>query len=188
MNKILKLSKNEYYEVLDNDGKICDYCSFCGNLGNCWLACNGYHCDIDNKKFIYRRILDPYNRFYTDTLLKNILDIVKTTVVCNAISEEEKDMIIYVITSYINSDDKTSLLKDGRFLCNKTFSLRLYNFLSGIKSDDTDEINKLNECISFAKDMLIFQLKTCTNEDEIKYFKLNGFIDDNNNLILPWMK
>lgn len=49
MNKILKLSKNEYYEVLDNDGKICDYCSFCGNLGNCWLACNGYHCDIDNK-------------------------------------------------------------------------------------------------------------------------------------------
>ena len=52
MNKILKLSKNEYYEVLDNDGKICDYCSFCGNLGNCWLACNGYHCDIDNKKFI----------------------------------------------------------------------------------------------------------------------------------------
>ena len=25
-------------------------------------------------------------------------------------------------------------------------------------------------------------------KDEIKYFKLNGFIDDNNNLILPWMK
>ena len=107
MNKILKLSKNEYYEVLDNDGKICDYCSFCGNLGNCWLACNGYHCDIDNKKFIYKRIFDPYNRFYTDTLLKNILSIIEDTKVNDFISEEERDMFIYVITSYINSDDKT---------------------------------------------------------------------------------
>lgn len=184
MNKVLKLSDDEYYEVIDNDGKICDYCSFCGNLGNCWLACNGLHCDIDRKKFIYRRISNPYTVYDALTSLTNILDIVKNTIVCDAISEEEKNMIIYVITSYINSDDKTSVLKEHRFICNKTFSLRLYNFISGIKSDDVDEINKLNESISFAKDMLIYQLKTCTDEDEIKYFKNNGFIDDNNNLKL----
>lgn len=185
MNKVLKLSENEYYEVIDNDGKICDYCSFCGNLGNCWLACNGYHCDIDNKKFIYRRIRNPFTNFDFKTKLTNILSIIKNSEVNDFISEEERDMLIHVITTYFNSDNKSSLLKGCRFLCNKTFSLRLYNFISKVKSDDTDEINKLKECVSFAKDMLIFQLKTCTDEDEIKYFKLNGFINDNNNLILP---
>ena len=88
MNKILKLSKNEYYEVLDNGGKICDYCSFCSNLGNCWLACNGYHCDIDNKTFIYSRIFNPYNRFYPDTLLKTILSLIADTPVHAFLSED----------------------------------------------------------------------------------------------------
>ena len=52
MNKILKLNDNESYKLIDNKGVMCEGCCFCGNLGHCWLSCNGYKC-FDIKKYIY---------------------------------------------------------------------------------------------------------------------------------------
>lgn len=182
-NKILKLSGNEYYEVVPNDKGNCNNCSFSGNCGNCWLACNGYHCEIDNKKFIYRRLPDLFSAYQNDDNYKQILDIVENTKVNDFLSEQEQDMIKLVINTYLKHDDHY-LLKDSRILCNKTFALRLYNFLSDIKSDDTEEINKLNESVSFAKELLNYQLKTCTDEKEFEYFRNVGLCDENNNVKL----
>lgn len=181
--KILKLPGYEYYEVVPTDMGNCNNCSFSGNCGNCWLACNGYHCDIDNKKFIYQRLPDLFDGYRNDDTYKQILEIVKNTKVNDFLSEEEQDMIILVLNTFLKHDDY-NLVKENRILCNKTFALRLYNFLSDIKSSDTDEINKLNSCISFAKELLNYQLKTCTDEKEFEYFRNVDLCDENNNVKL----
>lgn len=182
--KILKLPGNVYYEVVPNDKGNCSNCIFSGNCGNCWLACNGYHCDIeDKKKFIYQGLPDLFNGYRYDDTYKQILEIVKNTAVNDFLSEQEQDMIILVINTFLKHDDH-DLIKDGRILCNKTFALRLYNFLSDIKSSDTEEINKLNGSILFAKELLNYQLKTCTDEKEFEYFRNVGLCDENNNVKL----
>ena len=181
--KILKLPGNEYYEVVPNNEGNCNNCSFSGNCGNCWLACNHYHCDIDNKKFIYRRLPDLFDGYRNDDTYKQILEIVKNTTVNDFLSEQEQDMIILVIKTFLKHEEY-DFIKDGRILCNKTFALHLYNFLSDIKSSDTEEINKLNESVSFVKELLNYQLKTCTDEKEFEYFKNVGLCDENNNVKL----
>lgn len=182
-NKILKLPGNVYYEIVPSvDG--CLSCSFCGNLGNCWLACNHYKCEIkDRYKYAYKRLPDLFDHYKNDEKYKLILSIVENAVVNDFMSEEEKDMIVCIIKSYLNNDDMT-IVKDCRILCNKTFAVRLYNFISDIKSGDTEEINKLKESVSFVKELLNFQLKTCTDEKEFEYFRNIGLCDKDNNVKL----
>lgn len=182
MNKILRLPGNCYYEVIPNKGVICDNCSFCGNLGNCWLACNHYHCEIDNKKFIYRRLADLFDGYQNNDKYEQILDIVSNTTVNDFMSVQEQETIKLVIRVFLTHDDHY-IVKGNRILCNETFALRLYKFLSELKSDDTEEINKLNESVSFAKGLLMLQIKTCTDEQEFEYLRNNNLIDEDNNII-----
>lgn len=176
MNKVLKIHGDCYYEVIPNEGVICDNCPFCGNLGNCWLVCNHYHCEIDNTKYIYRKLPDLFDGYQYDDKYKQILDIVSNTTVNDFMSEQEQETIKLIIRVFLTHDDHY-IVKDNRILCNETFALRLYNFLSDIKSDDTEEINKLNESISFAKELLNLQIKTCTDENELEYLRNNNLID-----------
>lgn len=103
-------------------------------------------------------------------LLNLTLEIIKSTTVCDLMSEEEQDALCYMIEQYF---ENPSTLIDGRILNNITFALRLYNFLSRLECEDHTELDK---CVSFAKKLLDYQIATCTDEKEKVYFKNNNII------------
>ena len=100
-------------------------------------------------------------------LLNLTLEIIKSTTVCDLISKEEQDALCYMIKQYF---ENPSTLIDGRILNNITFALRLYNFLS------SENYTELDKCVSFAKELLDYQIATCTDEKEKAYFKNNNII------------
>lgn len=113
---------------------------------------------------------NPFDRKDSKYMLNKILGIIKDTTVCDLMSEEEQDALCYMIEQYF---ENPNTLIDGRILNNVTFALRLYNFLDRLECADHTELNKY---ISFAKELLDYQIATCTDEIEIAYFKNNNII------------
>ena len=77
-----------------------------------------------------------------------------------------------IVRTWISTKNPSTLI-DGRILNNITFALRLHNFLSSLECEDHTELDK---CVSFAKELLDYQIATCTDEKEKAYFKNNNII------------
>lgn len=185
MQQELKILKNgsNVYVAYENTGASQE-CSMKGNLGHCWLACNGYHCPLNCKTEHYKTISNsligtPIDRIYeirpgkydTTVKLKEIYNIIKNTQVADAISAEEQESLMSMIHDSIT--DPEGNIIDNRIVHNKTFAVRLYHFLIRLKGDDM----RLPIIQNFAKCLFAYQIATVTSEEEQKYLK---------NLIFPY--
>ena len=101
MQQELKILKNgsNVYVAYENTGTPQE-CSMKGNLGHCWLTCNGYHCLLNCKTEHYKTISNswigtPIDRIYeirqgkydTTVKLKEIYNIIKNIKDFNGVSK-----------------------------------------------------------------------------------------------------
>lgn len=60
-------------------------------------------------------------------------------------------------------------IKDNRIVKDYTFALRFYNFVIDIKCGDACGEDEKNSMVSYAKNLLIYQIETATDKNEINY-------------------
>lgn len=183
MQQELKILKNgsNVYVAYENTGTPQE-CSMKGNLGHCWLACNGYHCPLNCKDEHYRTIYNdvicsPIDRIQEITPSKSIMsvsfkelyDIIDNTQVADAWSYDEREALMYMLNACMKEPQRHII--DGRLVYCKTFAIRLYYFLKNLQGDG----NRLNVAIDFAKCLFAYQVATVKSEEEQKYLKNLSF-------------
>lgn len=62
-----------------------------------------------------------------------------------------------------------SIIKDNRIVCNITFATRFESFLKNIKVNDPMTEEELEYMRTVAQSLLLHQVRTATDEDELKY-------------------
>lgn len=60
---------------------------------------------------------------------------------------------------------------DNRIIKDKTFAIRLKSFAEGVVCSDACSQDEKESMISYAKQLLRYQIHTATDEDEIQYLK-----------------
>lgn len=62
-------------------------------------------------------------------------------------------------------------IKNGRIVSSKTFAIRLKNFISDVEVNDPCSEEEKDYLLRVAEDLLHYQIKTATDEEEINYLK-----------------
>ena len=183
MQQELKILKQGgwIYIAEKNTGKDQECCME-GNMGHCWLACNGMGCPLSCKEEHYRTIYNdsigsPIDRIQEITPNKSIMsvsfkelyDIVDNTTVADACSYDERESLMYMLEECMKEPQRNII--DGRLVYGKTFAIRLYSFLKDLKGGG----NRLNIAIDFAWCLFAYQVATVKSEEEQKYLKNLSF-------------
>jgi hypothetical protein len=63
---------------------------------------------------------------------------------------------------------------DNRIVSDKTFAVRLYNFIRQTETNDIASEEEQNYLLGVATRLLEYQIKTSTTEEEKQYFKNLG--------------
>jgi len=67
-------------------------------------------------------------------------------------------------------------IKDNRIVNDKTFAIRLFNFIKDVQVNDAASDDEKCFLLNVAKSLLDYQIKTATDESELKYLKNNDLI------------
>ena len=67
-------------------------------------------------------------------------------------------------------------IKDNRIVNDKTFAIRLFNFIKDVQVNDAASDDEKCFLLNVAKSLLDYQIKTVTDESELKYLKNNDLI------------
>ena len=67
-------------------------------------------------------------------------------------------------------------IKDNRIVNDKTFAIRLFNFIKDVQVNDAASDGEKCFLLNVAKSLLDYQIKTATDESELKYLKNNDLI------------
>lgn len=183
MREELKLLKqgDSIYIAEKNTGKDQECCME-GNMGHCWLACNGFHCPLKCKEEHYRTISNKFvgtpidrileitpNKSIMSVSFKELYDVIDNTNVADACSYDERESLMYMLSECIKDPNKHIINK--RLVYGKTFAIRLWEFLKDLQGND----KRLPILIDFAKCLFAYQLATVTTEEEQKYVKNLSF-------------
>ena len=68
-------------------------------------------------------------------------------------------------------------IKDNRIVNSKTFAIRLRDFISNVEVNDPCSEEEKEYLLHVAEDLLYYQIKTATDEEEINYLKRLNLYD-----------
>lgn len=100
---------------------------------------------------------------------KVLKDLIENTQCCDACSDEERDSMLWYCDYVLKKGSDAYV--DSRIIHDKTFALRLWNFLRATEPECPEEKSVLDKYTRFSNLLLRYQLQTVTKESEIKYFK-----------------
>lgn len=67
-----------------------------------------------------------------------------------------------------------SPIKDNRIVNDRTFAIRLKNFMDGVTCCDCAGEEEKDYILMVANDLIKYQVKTATDEEEVNYLKRLG--------------